>query len=90
MEEDFEFDYGIITVNYRFNLERDLSEYKETIYDKVIQLTFSIKVNILNGKERHLLEILYRDENNKLKYKNFDITEYTVKVKHKGNMTISI
>ncbi len=90
MEEDFKFDYGIITVNYRFNLERDLSEYKETIYDKVIQLTFSIKVNILNGKERHLLEILYRDENNKLKYKNFDITEYTVKVKHKGNMTISI
>ena len=90
MEEDFKFDYGIITVNYRFNLERDLSEYKETIYDKVIRLTFSIKVNILNGKERHLLEILYRDENNKLKYKNFDITEYTVKVKHKGNMTISI
>lgn len=90
MEEDFEFDYGIITVNYRFNLERDLSEYKETIYDKVIQLTFSIKVNVFNGKEKHLLELLYRDEKNKLQYKNFDITEYTIKVKHKGNMTISI
>ena len=90
MEEDFEFDYGIITVNYRFNLERDLSEYKETIYDKVIQLSFDIRYRGCSNEKIYLLEILYRDENNKLKYKNFDITDYTVKVKHKGNMIISI
>ena len=38
MEKEFYFDYGIVIYKHRFDLNRSLNDYKETILNKCIRM----------------------------------------------------
>ena len=90
-DKNFSFEYGIVTYKHRFSINRSLDDYKETTLNKCIRIGLVLKYyTMAKNKLIHELQILYKDENNELQCVCLDLKEYTVTIKHKGNMTLTI
>ena len=88
---DFIFEYGIVTYRHRFSIKRSLGDYKETTLNKCIRIGLVFKYYTMErDKLIHELQIVHKDENNKLKCTRLDLKEYTIEIKHKGNMMLTL
>ena len=88
---DFSFEYGIVTFKHRFSINRSLNDYEETTLNKCIRIGLKyIYYTMACDKLIAELQILYKDENNKLQCLKKDLHDWTFQIKHKGNMMINI
>lgn len=91
VDGDFKFEYGIVVYKHRFSLNRSLDDYKETTLNKCIRMGIQYKYKtVACDKLIAEMQIVYKDENNKLRCLCEDLHEYTFEIKHKGNMQINI
>lgn len=85
------FNYGRVLYKHRFNINRSLSDYNETLLNKCIRIGLVYKYR--NMKKNSLyaeIQILYRDNFNELKCLKLDLHNYTFKILHKGDMQIDL
>lgn len=86
-----EFDYGIVVYKHRFNLTRPLDDYKETTINKCIRIGLELKYKTMAcDKLIYEMQIVYKDENNKLQCICLDLHDWTIAIKHIGNMQCDI
>ena len=90
-DKDFSFEYGIIVYDYRFSINRAIKDYKEITLNKCIRMGLEFKYYTM-AKDKLIpeLQIVYKDEDNKLQCVCLDLHEYTFKIMHKGSMMINI
>lgn len=90
-DKNFSFEYGIVTYEHRFSINRPLSDYKETTLNKCIRIGLELKYyTMAKDKLIHELQIVYKDGNNKLQCVCLDLEKYHVVIKHKGNMMLTL
>ena len=88
---NFTFDYGIVIYKHRFSINRSLDDYKETTLNKCIRMGIEYKYKtVACDKLIAEMQILYKDENNKLQCLCLDLYDWTFKIKHVGNMQCHI
>ena len=86
-----EFDYGIITYKHRFSIKRPLTDYEEITLNKCIRIGLELKYKTMAcDKLVYELQIVYKDEYNKLQCLCLDLHDWTVTIKHTGNMMCNI
>lgn len=78
---DFKFDYGVIEVRRRPNINNPISHI-------VVVLDRVISVEMMHTKNGWKFQILYEDENFKSHLDVYKIKDYVIKVKYKGDMGI--
>ena len=90
-DKDFSFKYGIVVYDYRFSINRNIKDYKEITLNKCIRMGLEFKYYTM-AKDKLIpeLQIVYKDENNELQCVCLNLEEYTVTIKHKGNMMLTI
>lgn len=83
------FNYGIVVYKHRFSINRSPNDYEETTLDKCVMLGLEWKSN---GTESWFeTHIVYRkDDNNKPEIVKLKLEDFTVKIIHKGDMSINI
>ena len=65
--ENFTFDYGVVIYKHRFSINRSLDDYKKTTLNKCIRMGIEYKYKtVACDKLIAEMQILYKDENNKL------------------------
>lgn len=86
-----EFDYGVVIYKHRFSIKRSLDDYKETTLNKCIRIGLEHKYKTM-AKDKLIteLQVVYKDENNKLQCFCADLEEYTFEIKHKGDMMFTL
>lgn len=85
------FDYGVVIYKHRFNLDRSLDDYVETTLKNCIRIGLVYKYKTMaRDKLIAEMQILYKDENNKLQCLCLDLYEWTFEIKHKGNMQLQL
>ena len=90
-DKDFTFEYGIVVYKHRFSLNRSLDDYEETTLNKCIRMGVEYKYKtVACDKLIAEMQIIYKDENDKLQCLCEDLHEYTFEIKHKGNMQINL
>lgn len=90
-DDDFTFEYGIVVFKHRFSINRSLDDYEETMLNKCNRIGLEYKYYTMAcDKLISELQIVYKDENNKLQCLKKDLHEWTFEIKHKGDMKISI
>ena len=88
---EFTFEYGIVTFEHRFYLNSSSNDYKETTLNRCIRIGLVFKYYTMAcDKLIPELQIVYKDENNKLQCLKKDLHEWTFKIVHKGDMQIQI
>jgi hypothetical protein len=88
-DKDFTFEYGIVVYKHRFSINRSLDDYEETTLNKCLSMSIQHKYyTVACDKLIAEVQILYKDENNKLQCLCKDLKEYTFKIIHKGDMKI--
>ena len=91
IQDNFTFEYGIVVFKHRFSINRSLDDYEETILDRCIRIGIEHKYyTMAHDKLITELQIVYKDENNKLQCLKKDLKEWTFEIKHKGNMQVSL
>ncbi len=91
MEKEFYFDYGIVIYKHRFDLNRSLNDYKETILNKCIRMGIVYKYKTMaHDKLITEMQVLYRDENNQVQCLCLDLHDWTFEIKHKGDMLVEL
>lgn len=90
-EKPFVFDYGVVVYKHRFSFKRSLNDYEETTLNKCIRMGVVYKYKTM-GCDKLIAEmqIIYKDENDKLHCLCEDLHDYTFEIKHKGDMQISL
>ncbi|MBR4032632.1 MAG: hypothetical protein IKJ07_07865 [Clostridia bacterium] len=89
--ENFTFEYGIVVFKHRFSINRSLNDYEETTLNRCISMSIQHKYYTMAcDKLITELQLLYKDENNKVHCLCKDLHDWTFKIKHKGNMSINI
>lgn len=62
------FDYGIVTYKHRFSINRSIDDYEETTFNKCIRMGIEYKYKtVACDKLIAEMQIVYKDENDKLK-----------------------
>lgn len=86
-----EFDYGKVVYKHRFNMTRSLDDYKETTLNKCIRIGLELKYKTMAcDKLIYEMQIVYKDENDKLQCLCLDLHDWIVAIKHIGNMQCNI
>lgn len=79
-----DYQYSVIEVKYRFNVKRSLDDYKVTRYEKVIRTgliqIYRCPADADEERITNLFGMTYKDENDELHYKEFDINEWKITV----------
>lgn len=89
--EEFKFDYGIVVYKHRFSINRSLDDYEETTLNKCIRMGIEYKYKTMaRDKLIAEMQIIYKDENDKLHCLCEDLHDYTFEIKHKGDMQIAL
>ena len=71
---NFTFEYGIVTFKHRFSINRSLDDYEETTLNKCIRIGLEYKYYTMAcDKLIAELQILYKDENDKLQCLKADL-----------------
>lgn len=85
------FDYGIVIYKHRFSINRSLNDYTETLLNKCIRMGLVYKYKTMDcDKLIDEMQILYRDENNKLQCLCLDLHDWTFNIQYKGDMSIEL
>lgn len=85
------FDYGIVEVKHRFNINRSLDDYKVITLNKCYNLYIVYKLKTVDGDRLFPeVQISYKDEDNNLRCLKADLHEFTFAIKHKGDMQINL
>ena len=88
-DKDFTFEYGIVVYKHRFSINRSLDDYEETTLNKCLSMSIQHKYyTVACDKLVAEVQILYKDENNKLQCLCKDLKDFTFKIIHKGDMKI--
>ena len=91
VQGNFTFEYGIVTFKHRFSIKRSLNDYEETTLYRCISISLEFKYYTMkNDKLIPELQILYKDDDEKVQCLKKDLHEWTFEIKHKGNMGIRI
>ena len=86
-----DFEYGIVVYKHRFNMTRSLDDYKETTINKCIRISLELKYKTMAcDKLVYEAQIVYKDENDKLQCLCLDLHDWTIAIKHIGNMQCNI
>ena len=79
-----DYQYSVIEVKHRFNIMRSLDDYKVTRYEKVIRTglkrIYKCPADADANRITNLFGMIYKDENNELQYKEYDIDEWKITV----------
>ena len=87
----FTFEYGIVTFKHRFSINRSLNDYEETTLNKCIRIGLEYKYYTMAcDKLIAELQIVYKDENDKLQCLKADLHDWHFQIKHKGDMMITL
>lgn len=90
-DKTFSFEYGIVVYKHRFSINRSLNDYEETTLNNCISMSIQHKYYTMAcDKLIAEVQILYKDESNKLHCTELDLHEWTFKIVHKGDMSINI
>lgn len=90
-ENEFKFDYGVVTYKHRFSLNRSLDDYEEITLNKCIRMGVQYKYKtVACDKLIAEMQIIYKDENDKLHCLCEDLHDFTFSIEHKGNMQINL
>ena len=88
---EFKFDYGVVTYKHRFSIKRSLDDYEEITLNKCIRMGVQYKYKtVACDKLITEMQILYKDENDKLQCLCLDLKDWTFNIKHIGNMQCNI
>lgn len=91
MSNKINFDYGVVTYKHRFSLNRSLNDYEEFTLNKCIRVEIVLKYYTTDcDKLVYEIQILHRDENNKVQCLCLDLKEWTFSIKYVGNMSCNI
>lgn len=91
MDNDFNFDYGVIEFKHRFSLSRNLGDYAVTVLDKCISVSLVYKYYTMAcDKLIAEIQVIHRVSPTETNLTKFDLHDFTFKVKHKGDMCISL
>lgn len=86
-----EFDYGIVVYKHRFNMTRSLDDYKETTINKCIRIGLELKYKTMACDNLvYEMQIVYKDEDDKLQCLCLDLHDWTIAIKHIGNMQCNV
>ena len=81
-----DFNYGTIVVFPRYNANKPFEETKDIIMN-CIRVGLDPKDSKESPWEFH---VVYRDKRNRIKRKCFDLTNYSLQIKHQGDMVIEL
>lgn len=85
------FDYGIVTYKHRFSINRSLDDYEETTLNKCIRTGIEHKYKTMAcDKLVTEMQIVYKDENDKLQCLCLDLHDWTFTIKHLGDMMCNL
>lgn len=91
IDGEFTFEYGIVIYKHRFSLNRSLDDYEETTLNRCISISIQHKYKTMAcDKLIAEVQILYKDNNEKLHCAKLDLHEWTFKIVHKGDMSINL
>lgn len=86
-----DFDYGILIYKHRFNISHSLDDYREIVLNKCILIGVELKYKTMAcDKLVYEMQIVYKDENDKLQCLCLDLHDWTINIKHIGNMQCNI
>ena len=86
-----DFDYGILIYKHRFNISHSFDDYREIVINKCICIGVELKYNTMAcDKLVYEMQIVYKDENDKLQCLCLDLHDWTINIKHIGNMQCNI
>ena len=79
--DNFTFDYGIVIYKHRFSIHRSLEDYKKTILNKCMRMGIEYKYKtVACDKLIAEMQILYKDENNKLQCLCLDLYSMPIRI----------
>ena len=85
------FDYGVVVYKHRFSINRSLNDYEETTLNKCIRMGIAYKYKTMAcDKLIAEMQIVHKDENDKLKCVCLDLHDWTFAIKHLGNMMCNL
>ena len=84
------FEFGYVVYQHRFSIKRSLNDYEEIALNKVIRMGLQLVYNTMACKLVYELQILHRDAEGKVQCLKLDLSEWTVSIKHVGDMMINI
>ena len=86
-----EFEYGIVVYKHRFNMSCSLDDYEETILNKCIRIGLELKYKTMAcDKLVYEVQIVYKDENDKLECLCLNLHEWDIEVINNGNSQCNI
>ena len=91
IDGNFTFEYGIVVFKHRFSIKRSLNDYEETTLNRCISISLEFKYYTMAcDKLIPEIQVLYKDENEKVQCLKKDLHEWSFEIKHKGNMGIRL
>lgn len=83
-ENNEEFDYGIIVFKHRFDINRPLDCYDVTVMERCIRTGIVYKIS--GGRLIAEMQIVYKDDDEKLQCLRLDLHDWAISVKYVGDM----
>ena len=87
--QNFQFEYGQIKIMYRLHVDRPI-KFQEININKGIRIGLQHKVKNYRGDSFWEIQVVYKDENDKLQLFKGDLEDYQLKILYKGNMQIEL
>lgn len=82
------FDYGVVSFKHRFSIYRSINDYAETVLHRCIRM--GIEFKIFSGQSFAEIQIVYKDVNEKLQCQCLKLHDWTVCIRHLGDMKCDI
>lgn len=83
------FDYGIVEIRHRLNINKSIN-HEKIIIDKCIRMNLVQKNNFKKPTVYWEIQICYKDKNNKDQCAIFRLDYYTISILHKGDFAIDL
>lgn len=85
------FEYGYVVYQHRFSIRRSLNDYEEIALNKVLRMGLQLVYKTMAcDKLVYELQILHRDASGKVQCLKLDLHDWTISIKHVGDMQINI
>lgn len=83
-----EFDYGVIKISNRLNINKPIT-FKTLTLEKCIRFGLVKKCSV-TGKSYWEIQIIYKDENNDSQLAKYNLDDKEIRIRHQGDMLIEI
>lgn len=88
-DDSFSFVYGRVVVGHRLHISRPII-HSELVLDKCIRMGIEHKVRNIAGDDYYEVQILYKDDNNKLQCGKYDLEYFDVTIEFLGDMQVHL